>query len=140
MPPQKSAIWNYFKRSQNGNTVKCTLCDAQLTFCGDTTNLTSFSANLQTSVKLKKIKKVRRVFECENCTRVLGLRVFVAIPIEHSWKSGKCMNKSQKEKKVKENTTRQSENRQPSDVQLRYLYKQTIKYLYRHVDCFQVFL
>ena len=36
MPPQNSAIWNYFKRSQNGNTVKCTLCDAQLTFCGVT--------------------------------------------------------------------------------------------------------
>jgi hypothetical protein len=36
MPPQKSAIWNYFKRSQIGNTVKCTLCDAQLTFCGVT--------------------------------------------------------------------------------------------------------
>ena len=31
MPPQKSAVWNYFKRSLNGNTVKCTLCDAQLT-------------------------------------------------------------------------------------------------------------
>ena len=53
MPPQKSAVWNYFKRSLNGNTVKCTLCDAQLTFCGVTTNLTSFSANLQTSLKLK---------------------------------------------------------------------------------------
>jgi hypothetical protein len=39
MPPQKSAIRNYFKRSLNGNTVKCTLCDAQLTFCGGTTNL-----------------------------------------------------------------------------------------------------
>ena len=36
MPPQKSAVWNYFKRSLNGNTVKCTLCDAQLTFCGVT--------------------------------------------------------------------------------------------------------
>ena len=23
MPPQKSAVWNYFKRSFNGNTVKC---------------------------------------------------------------------------------------------------------------------
>lgn len=31
MPPQKSAVWNYFKRSLNGNTVKCNLCDAQLT-------------------------------------------------------------------------------------------------------------
>ena len=39
MPPQKSAVWNYFKRSLNGNTVKCTLCDAQLTFCGSTANL-----------------------------------------------------------------------------------------------------
>ena len=53
MPPQKSALWNYFNRSLNGNTVKCTLCDAQLTFCGVTTNLTSFSVNLQTSLKLK---------------------------------------------------------------------------------------
>ena len=39
MPPQKSAVWNYFKQSLNGNTVKCTLCNAQLTFCGSTTNL-----------------------------------------------------------------------------------------------------
>ena len=39
MPPQKSAVWNYFKRSLNGNTDKCTLCDAQLTFCGGRTNL-----------------------------------------------------------------------------------------------------
>ena len=38
MPPQKSAVWNYFKRSLNGNTVKCTLCDAQLTFCDVTIN------------------------------------------------------------------------------------------------------
>ena len=53
MPPQKSAVWNYFKRQLNGNTVKYTLCDAQLTFCGVTTNLTSFTANLQTSLKLK---------------------------------------------------------------------------------------
>ena len=30
MPPQKSAVWNYFKRSLNGNTVTGTLCDAQL--------------------------------------------------------------------------------------------------------------
>jgi hypothetical protein len=72
--------------------------------------------------KMSKDKKVRQVFECENFTRVLGLpseysstRVFVAIPIEHSWKSGKCMNKFKKEKKVKENTTRQSKNWQPSD-------------------------
>jgi hypothetical protein len=34
MTPEKSAVWNYFKRSLNGNIVKCTLCDAQLTFCG----------------------------------------------------------------------------------------------------------
>ena len=31
MPPQKSAVSNYFKQSLNGNTVKCTLCDGQLT-------------------------------------------------------------------------------------------------------------
>jgi hypothetical protein len=43
-------------------------------------------------------------------------QLFVANPIEYSWKSGKCMNKYKKEKKVKENTTRQSENWQPSDV------------------------
>jgi hypothetical protein len=41
MLPQKSAVWNYFKRSLNGNTVKCTLCDAQLTFCGGTTKFIS---------------------------------------------------------------------------------------------------
>ena len=45
MPPQKSAVWNYFKRSLNGNTVKCTLCDAQLTFCGGTKNLINQSIN-----------------------------------------------------------------------------------------------
>jgi hypothetical protein len=73
--------------------------------------------------KMSKDKKVRRVLEYENFTRVLGLpseysstRLFVAIPIEYSWNSGKCMNKFKKTKKVKENTTRQSENRQPSDV------------------------
>jgi hypothetical protein len=73
--------------------------------------------------KMSKDKKVRRVFEYENFTRLLGLpseysstRLFVAIPIEYSWKSGKCMNKFKKENKVKENTTRQSENWQPSDV------------------------
>ena len=72
---------------------------------------------------MSKDKKVRQVFEYENFTRVLGLpneysstRLFVAVPIEYSWKSGKCMNKFIKENKVKENTTRQSENWQPSDV------------------------
>jgi hypothetical protein len=97
--------------------------------------------------EMSKDKKIRRVFEYENLTRVFCLpseysstRLFIAIPNEYSWKSGKCMNTFKKEKKVKENTTRQSENRQPSDVKLRYLYKQTIKYLHRHVDCFQVFL
>jgi hypothetical protein len=66
--------------------------------------------------KMSKDKKVRRVFEYENFTWVHGLpseysstRLFVAIPIEYSWKSGKCMNKFKKEK-------RQSENRQPADV------------------------
>jgi hypothetical protein len=73
--------------------------------------------------KMSKDKKVRRVFEYENFTRLLGLpseysstRLFVTIPIEYSRKSGKCMNKFKKENKVKENTTRQSENWQPSDV------------------------
>ena len=72
---------------------------------------------------MSKDKRVRRVFEYEHFTSVHGLpseysstRLFAAIPIEYSWKSGKCMNKFKKEKKVKENTTRQSENRQPSDV------------------------
>ena len=29
----------YVVRNKIGNTVKCTLCDAQLTFCGGTTNM-----------------------------------------------------------------------------------------------------
>jgi hypothetical protein len=45
MPPQNSAVWNYFKRSINGNTVKCTLCDAQLTFCGVTNTLFAITDN-----------------------------------------------------------------------------------------------
>jgi hypothetical protein len=58
--------------------------------------------------KMSKDKKFRRVFEYKNCTRVLGLPseysstwLFVAIPIEYSWKSGKCMNKFKKEKREK---------------------------------------
>ena len=62
MPPQKSAVWNYLKRSLNGNTVKYTLCDAQLTFCGVTTNLTSFSANLQTRLKLKTSQSYKVIY------------------------------------------------------------------------------
>ncbi|CAG2202961.1 unnamed protein product [Mytilus edulis] len=39
MPPPKSAVWSYFKRLLNGNTVKCTLCDTELKYCGGTTNM-----------------------------------------------------------------------------------------------------
>jgi hypothetical protein len=56
--------------------------------------------------KMSKDKKVRRVFEYQNFTGVLGLpseysstRLFYAIPIEYSGKSGKCMNKFKKEKR-----------------------------------------
>jgi hypothetical protein len=55
---------------------------------------------------MSKDKKFRRVFEYENFTPVLGLpsehsstRLFLAIPIEYSWKSGKCMNKFKKKKR-----------------------------------------
>ena len=73
--------------------------------------------------KISKDKTVRWVFEYEHFTRVLGLpseysstRLFVAIPIQYSWKSGKCMNKFKKKKRQSENTTRPSENWQPADV------------------------
>jgi hypothetical protein len=66
--------------------------------------------------KMSKDKKVRRVFEYENFTRLLGLpseysstRLFVVIPIEYSWKVGNVWINLKKKKK-------QSENRQPSDV------------------------
>ena len=72
---------------------------------------------------MSKDKRVRRVFEYENFTRVLGFpsdysstRLFAAIHIEYSWKSGKCMNKFKKKKRQSENTTRKSENWQPADV------------------------
>jgi len=39
MPPIKSAVWSYFQRSSDGKTVKCTLCEMELTFCGGTTNM-----------------------------------------------------------------------------------------------------
>ena len=39
MPPIKSVVWSYFKRSSDGKTVKCTLCEVELTFCGVTTNM-----------------------------------------------------------------------------------------------------
>ncbi len=35
----KSAVWTNFKRSADGKTVKCQLCEIELTFCGGTTNL-----------------------------------------------------------------------------------------------------
>jgi hypothetical protein len=74
----------------------------------------------QWKVKCLKIKKLGKYSSAkilhEYSAFRASTRLFVAIPIEYSWKSGKCMNKFKKEKKVKENTTRQSENWQPSDV------------------------
>ena len=39
MPPPTSKAWNYFKRTADSNTVKCKLCETELTYTGGTTNM-----------------------------------------------------------------------------------------------------
>ena len=39
MPPPTSAVWKYFKRNNDGNTVKCTLCSQELKMTGGTSNM-----------------------------------------------------------------------------------------------------
>ena len=46
MPPPKSSVWKFFKRNADGKTLKCTLCDAQLTYCGTTSNMRYHITNL----------------------------------------------------------------------------------------------
>ena len=39
MPPPTSKAWNYFKRTTDSITVKCKLCETELTYTGGTTNM-----------------------------------------------------------------------------------------------------
>ena len=39
MPPPTSKAWNFFKRTANSKTVKCKLCETELTYTGGTTNM-----------------------------------------------------------------------------------------------------
>ena len=39
MPPPTSKAWNYFKRTADSKTVKCKLCETELTYTGGTTNM-----------------------------------------------------------------------------------------------------
>ena len=39
MPPPTSKAWNYFKRTTDSKTVKCKLCETELTYAGGTTNM-----------------------------------------------------------------------------------------------------
>ena len=34
MPPPKSKAWNYFNRTADSKTVKCKLCETELTYTG----------------------------------------------------------------------------------------------------------
>ena len=42
MPPPTSAVWKYFKRNNDGNTVKCTLCSQELKMTGGTSNMRNY--------------------------------------------------------------------------------------------------
>ena len=39
MTSPTSKAWNYFKRTANSKTVKCKLCETELTYTGGTTNM-----------------------------------------------------------------------------------------------------
>ena len=39
MPPATSKAWRYFKCTADSKSVKCKLCDAELTYTGGTSNM-----------------------------------------------------------------------------------------------------
>ena len=39
MPPAVSSVWKYFKRTNDGKQVKCSLCSTELTYTGGTSNM-----------------------------------------------------------------------------------------------------
>ena len=39
MPPPTSKVWKFFKRCNDSKTVKCQLCEVELTYTGGTTNM-----------------------------------------------------------------------------------------------------
>jgi hypothetical protein len=39
MPPTTSKVWKFFKRCNDSKTVKCQLCEVELTYTGGTTNM-----------------------------------------------------------------------------------------------------
>lgn len=39
MPPPTSKVWIYFKRTEDSKNVKCQLCEVDLSYTGETTNM-----------------------------------------------------------------------------------------------------
>jgi hypothetical protein len=46
MPPSTSKVWKFFKRCNDSKTVKCQLCEVELTYTGVTTNIQVMSCHI----------------------------------------------------------------------------------------------